>query len=387
VPAEVVEPATAQDLARVLADASARGLATVVRGGGSKTAWGRVPQRVDLVLSTTRLRDTLDHRDGDLTATVSAGVRLVDLNARLAEKGQWLPVESPFPGTTIGGLVATNEAGPLRHRFGTPRDLLIGVTLALADGRLVKSGGVVVKNVAGYDLGRFVSGSLGTMAVIVDATFKLAPVLRSSVTVRVPCPGIADVERACRALAASQLEPVAVDLRLDADGDESRYEVYVRFASSPGATEAQSEALEHLLPHAWRISGPDEAQVWRDQVQLAWDEQKSTVRFSWHPSRLPDVLGILTASRTRCPGSVFVGRAALGTGLLALRGDAGQQAGVIETLRRCDAMDHVVLLTASRALKARVDVWGPPVPWTAPLAALKRSFDPGGILGAGRGPL
>jgi glycolate oxidase FAD binding subunit len=128
-------------------------LATVIRGGGSKLTWGRIPERIDLVLSTARLGDTLIHRDGDLTATVSAGVRLADLNTHLAEKGQWLPVESAFDATTIGGLIATNDAGPLRHRFGTPRDLLLGVTLALTDGRLVKSGGVVVKNVAGYDLG------------------------------------------------------------------------------------------------------------------------------------------------------------------------------------------------------------------------------------------
>ncbi len=175
VPARVVEPDSAVELAAALADATSSGHSTIVRGGGTKLDWGRRPAVVDQILSTARLVSPLLHRDGDLTATVGSGVRLADLNDHLGRKGQWLPVESPFPGATIGGLVATNESGPFRHRFGTPRDLLIGVTLALPDGRLVKSGGTVVKNVAGYDLGRLISGSMGSLAVIVDATFKLAP--------------------------------------------------------------------------------------------------------------------------------------------------------------------------------------------------------------------
>ena len=186
IPGRVLEPDTAADLAMALAEATASRRSTVVRGGGTKVGWGRLPRAVDQVLSTARLLSPLVHRDGDLTATVGAGVRVADLNAHLNQKGQWLPVESPFAGATVGGLVATNESGPFRHRFGTPRDLLIGVTLALADGRLVKSGGTVVKNVAGYDLGRLISGSMGSLAVIVDATFKLAPLAPASSTMRLP---------------------------------------------------------------------------------------------------------------------------------------------------------------------------------------------------------
>jgi len=387
VPGEVLEPVTPEALAEVLADASGRRLATVIRGGGSKLTWGRIPERIDLVLSTARLGDTLIHRDGDLTATVSAGVRLADLNTHLAGKGQWLPVESAFDATTIGGLIATNDAGPLRHRFGTPRDLLLGVTLALTDGRLVKSGGVVVKNVAGYDLGRFLSGSLGSLAVVVEATFKLVPTLQSSATLRVACPRIRDVEQARRVLGASQLEPVAADLHVDQREGLVTYQMFVRFASSPGATEAQAELLAQLLPVSSRVSGLEEAQVWRDQVQAAWEHPGATVRCSWHPARVADVLQVLDECRSCCPTVVLVGRAAVGTGLLHFGGEIPGQAAAIDKLRRSDALDHVVVLSASRELKAGVDVWGPPVPWAAPLAALKRSFDPAGILGAGRGPL
>jgi glycolate oxidase FAD binding subunit len=389
VPAEVVEPATPAALAEMLADASARRLATVVRGGGTKLAWGQVADQIDLVLSTARLRDSLVHRDGDLTATVSAGVRLTELNARLAEKGQWLPIESAFEGTTIGGLIATNESGPLRHRFGTPRDLLIGVTLALADGRLVKSGGVVVKNVAGYDLGRFVSGSLGTMAVVVDATFKLAPLLRSSITMRIPCGDAGAMAEVCRALAGSQLEPSAVDVRVTAEDGELARQVLVLFASSPAATEGQAQVLEALVPRAERVPPGDEARLWIGQVELPWQghdaEASAVVRCSWLPSALPAVMERLDACRALGPIPVFVGRAAVGSGLLRVGGTLSEQKAVIEELRR--GPGHVSMLSASHDLKKTVDVWGDPAPWAAPLVALKRSFDPAGILGAGRGPL
>ena len=116
-----------------------------------------------LVVSTAKLNTLLVHRHGDLTATAHAGVSLAQFNRELARHGQWLPIDSAFAAATIGGIVATNDSGPVRHRYGTPRDLLIGVTLALTDGRIVKAGGHVVKNVAGYDLGKLVSGSFGTL--------------------------------------------------------------------------------------------------------------------------------------------------------------------------------------------------------------------------------
>ncbi len=184
-PRLIVEPDSAEGLAAALAAASREGRATVLRGGGTKLGWGRVPTGVDLLLTTSRLNSLLVHRHGDLTATVGAGVTLATLNETLAEHGQWLPLDSAFDDATIGGILATNDAGPLRHRYGTPRDLLIGIRLALADGRIVKAGGNVVKNVAGYDLGKLVSGSFGCLAAIVDATFKLLPRPQASATLTV----------------------------------------------------------------------------------------------------------------------------------------------------------------------------------------------------------
>ena len=183
VPTLILEPSEPAMVAAALAWASRERLKTVIRGRGSKMTWGRKPSRIDITLSTAKLNGAVVHRHGDLTATVPAGVTLMDLNRQLAQQGQWLPLDSAFENATIGGLIATNDAGPLRHRYGTPRDLLIGITLALTDGTLVKSGGHVVKNVAGYDLAKLLSGSHGSLAAIVDATFKLLPIPHTSKTV------------------------------------------------------------------------------------------------------------------------------------------------------------------------------------------------------------
>ena len=134
VPRQIVEPVDGTELAATLHAASRDRQITVLRGGGTKLGWGRAPSPIDLVVSTAKLNTLLIHRHGDLTATAHAGVPLAHLNQELARHGQRLPVDSAFDDATIGGMVATNDAGPLRHRHGTPRDLLIGVTLALTDG-------------------------------------------------------------------------------------------------------------------------------------------------------------------------------------------------------------------------------------------------------------
>jgi len=157
VPPVVAVPERPEELAQVLAAATLDKQLTVLRGGASKLGWGRPPDRVDLVITTEKLNALVAHRHGDMTVTAQAGMPLTRLNGLLAEHGQHLPVESAFANATVGGIVATNDAGPMRYRFGTPRDLLIGVTLAMTDGRLVNAGGTVVKNVAGYDLGKLVS--------------------------------------------------------------------------------------------------------------------------------------------------------------------------------------------------------------------------------------
>jgi len=167
---ETSRPASVDELAAAMRESAG----TVrVRGSGTKWSWGTDAADPDVVVEISSMDRLVEHAAGDLVVTAQAGARLRDVQAVLGDTGQWLALDPPEAGATIGGVVATATSGPRRLRFGTPRDLLIGVTVVLADGTVAKSGGKVVKNVAGYDLSRLTLGSWGTFGVILEATFKL----------------------------------------------------------------------------------------------------------------------------------------------------------------------------------------------------------------------
>ena len=184
-PSWVARPASTAELGAVLAAAAGLNLASVPRGTGTKLAWGRPPDRCDLVVDMLGLDQVLEHEAGDLVARVQAGIRISELAAVLGRAGQELALDVPSqPASgngdggrgTVGGVLATGLAGPRRLRFGAPRDLIIGITIVRADGQIAHSGGKVVKNVAGYDLGKLLAGSYGTLGVIAEAAFRLHPV-------------------------------------------------------------------------------------------------------------------------------------------------------------------------------------------------------------------
>src|SRR5712692_8269779 len=175
-PKLVIEPGTEKELAEELRLANEAGLGVIPRGGGTKLGWGNSPARADLILSTARLAEIIEHAWADLTVTVEAGCTIQRLQEMLAQHGQRLALDVLWPErATIGGVLSTNDSGALRLRFGALRDLIIGATIALPDGTLASSGGKVVKNVAGYDLPKLVTGALGTLGVITRAVFRLHP--------------------------------------------------------------------------------------------------------------------------------------------------------------------------------------------------------------------
>ena len=385
VPPQVAEPDSPQAFADALKHASGERLPTVIRGGGTKLTWGRPPAAVDLVVSTTKLNRLIAHRHGDLTATIQAGMTLRDLNAALNAERQWLPIDHAFDEATIGGIVATNDAGPSRHRNGTPRDLVIGITLALTDGRLVKAGGTVVKNVAGYDLGKLVSGSHGTLAGIVDVTFKLVPVPQSSATLVAWYADSTRLARDAAALDASQIEPAAFDIRVE-DG-ERPYQLKLRIATSPAARDAQIAAARALISGDGAVlTDVAERATWAAQLDTM-SEGDATVRFGWLPARLPPVLKLLEEMRSvDGVGVTFTGRV-LGAGVARLTGEVAALAAAIGRLRGSADVGNVVLLRGSHDLKERVDVWGPGQASDRVARAVKKTLDPMGILNAGRGPI
>ena len=397
-PRFVVEPESPEALAAVLAWSAKERMSVVLRGSGTKLGWGRRPDAVDLVVSTRRLNRVLTHQHGDLTATIEAGAVLRGANVELARHRQWLPLDASFAHATIGGTLATNDSGPLRHRHGAPRDLLIGIHLATSDGRLVKAGGNVVKNVAGYDLGKLMSGSFGSLAAIVSATFKLAPLPASSSTLVVAFHEAGAMARAAAAIGSSQLDPAAFDLHVVADAGlkprasavRPAYRLLIQFAATQAAVDAQIAAARRLVAadDMETMSDTAEAELWQGHRQRIWAAPGTVLRFSWLPASLPGVLA-LVADVGRLGAAVeLVGRAGVGAGFVRVDGDSQVQIVAIEHLRaRPDLVGHVVVLRADAAVKQKVDVWGPSGDLAPLLRAIKQAFDPAGLLNAGRGPI
>jgi glycolate dehydrogenase FAD-binding subunit len=386
VPRETVEPASADDVAAVLASASQQRASVVIRGGGTKMGWGRTPVSVDLVLSTKRLNAVVAHDYADLTATVQAGARLDEVNRILARHGQWLPIESAFEASTIGGAIATNDSGPRRHRYGTPRDLLIGIRLALTDGRVIKAGGNVVKNVAGYDVGRLMSGSHGSLAAIVSATFKLLPIPAASRTLVASFDRADALVAAVSAVTGSQLEPAAVDIRIRS----GHREILLKFESTPGALDTYVERARALMkPVASQVvASQSELDLWSEHTQAPWNSPGLVVKFAWPPASLAEVLAFQESLHDSVADIELVGRAALGSGLLRVDADTLMQRNIVDRIRsRNDVFRHVVVLRAEASLKQQLDVWGPLGDAGLLGASVKHALDPQGILNAGRGPV
>ena len=406
-PRETIEPASADDVEATLASASKQRMSVVIRGGGTKMGWGRTPSSIDILLTTKRLSALVAHEFADLTATVQAGARIDDINRTLARHGQWLPIESAFDEATIGGAIATNDSGPLRHRYGTPRDLIIGVRLALTDGRLIKAGGNVVKNVAGYDLGKLISGSFGSLAAIVSATFKLTPLPGASSTLIATFSRADSLIAALAAITSSQLEASAIEIRT-ASGEHPSvgsasvgsasvgsafrrtYQLLLKFESTPGALNAHIQKARALAGDASCevVAAASEADVWRQHMRAIWASPGAVVKAAWLPASLGAVLAFIDAVRGTVAGVELIGRAALGSGLFRFDGDVGVQRNIIERLRsRSDVFRHVVVLRADAQLKQQLDVWGPLGDAGSLGASIKQALDPNGILNAGRGPV
>jgi glycolate oxidase FAD binding subunit len=209
----VVRPASTEEAAEVLRDAAGHGLAVLIRGAGTKIEWAVPPERLDLIVDTGRLTGIVEHAAGDLITVVRAGTPMAELADGLP--GQQLALDAPLPGATIGGTVAANTSGPRRMLYGTARDLLIGITVVRPDGKVARAGGKVVKNVAGYDLGKLFTGSYGTLGLITEMAFRLHPRPAARAWVRTP---VTDPGPAVAAVLAAQVVPSALEVDVPPGG-------------------------------------------------------------------------------------------------------------------------------------------------------------------------
>ncbi len=379
-------PASRDAVAETLAWAASEGLRVRVAGGRTKQDWGSPGGAVDLLLSTAALCDVVEHRHGDLTATLEAGATLAAVNAALAAHGQRLPWDPPWAErATIGGIVATNDSGPRRHGHGAPRDSIIGVTMARVDGRVAKAGGIVVKNVAGYDLSRLLTGSFGCLGVILTATFKLAPAPPASRTVEVAVDSLEDAAPISADLAGSTLTPTAIELTW------APARLLARFESVEASVIQQAEAARAIVgarADAVVLSGGDEEEAWRRHA-AHWSAGGTLVKLSTVPAELfPTLIRLRDRAATDGLAMAAAGRAGLGVVDVRLEGPNDAQARLIGELRDRLPIGRgsAVIRRGDPKLRASVDPWGPIGDGMPVMTAIKRQFDADDLLNPGRGP-
>lgn len=383
VPAQfVVEPADQSELAAVLRYANENDLCVAPRGGGTKLAWGNPPARVDVILSTARLDRIVEHAWADMTVTVEAGCTVRKLQEKLAQHGQRLALDALWPErATVGGVLSTNDSGALRLRFGGLRDLIIGMTLALPDGTLSRSGGKVVKNVAGYDLPKLATGALGTLGVITQAIFRLHPMPKNTRVLSISAPGLAEMQHCLAAIQDSQLAPSAVQARLS---EHAPPEIDLLFEGTTQGLAAQ-EAHLHDLAEPMPIAQSDPA-VWSAREQL-WSGAgaASIAKVSMLPAEVATVFDTLRRIAADHGAHWAAVMQATGLGLLRLEGAPEALHASLEDLR--DVLEReggsLVMLNRPQDLPS-LDAWGQAGDAEPLMRAIKRQFDPKGTLNPGR---
>ncbi len=395
--ARLARPGSVEEASQVLRAAAEDGLAVVFAGGASKLGLGNPPERADLLVSSERLDQVLEHAAGDLVVRAQAGVRLADLQAALAPAGQWLALDPPEPRATVGGVVAANASGPRRLRYGTVRDLIIGITVVLADGTVAHAGGKVVKNVAGYDLAKLFCGSLGTLGMIAEVIFRLHPLPAAAAVVTLEVEEPAQAGRAVQRLLRSPLEPSAVELVVDEWGWPGRLTTV--FEGIQPGVEAQATAAAELLGQVGSaaVAGPGQTDAALSQLgALPFEKAELAFKATFPPAELPAVLAELRGrGPLRWGGSL---RAHAGTGVLWLASDAREGelpadspavprmvGWVTEARERLAARGGgLVVVKAPPHLKGQVDAWGPAGDALGLMRRVKERFDPDRRMSPGR---
>src|SRR5690348_5512233 len=292
VPAFVASPSSTQQASALLRAAAEAGLAVVPRGAGTGLAWGAPPSRCDLVVDLRSMDQVVEHEAGDLVARVQAGATIGQLAVAFGSAGQQLALDAPEE-ATVGGVVATGTAGPRRFRYGAPRDLLIGITVVRADGVVAHAGGKVVKNVAGYDLGKLFAGSQGTLGVITEAAFRLHPLPAAVawVTAEFGPAERAGAVTAVAAAAGSPLVPSAVELDWPGGSQRPLRVGVLLEGTGPGVAERAKQMSELLAAPGGAVSVAETAPA-------RWGALPSVtvVRVSFWVSALGPVLDAVAAA-------------------------------------------------------------------------------------------
>jgi glycolate oxidase FAD binding subunit len=389
-PRSVEAPPSAEELAEALHAADQNGEAVAPIGGGTQLGLGMPPDRIDLALETTGLNKIIEYEPADLTVTVEAGLRFAELQKILGEQGQFLALDPPAQsGATIGGLIATNASGPLRFSSGTARDLVLGVRVANPDGTLTRAGGRVVKNVAGYDLNKLYIGSLGTLGIIVELSFKLAPIPPSTATIVGQFADLNGARAALGIVVRSPLSPLAVELlgpgAAASAGLPAAHSVVLRVGGYPQAVERQVRDLSALFTQQGGQHVEARDSVWEDLARIRVEAQRRDVLVK-AAAPIAASTALVDMLEKRLPNPIVWSHAGNGVAFAACDGlsDASTLLEIRRAVTNLGENASLVIQRCPTELKRAVDVWGEVGSSLALMRALKQKLDPKNTLNPGR---
>jgi glycolate oxidase FAD binding subunit len=383
-----VAPGDIQQVAEILRFAHANALSVMPRGGGTKLGWGNT-FTADIELSMTRLNQLREHAWQDMTCTVQAGCSWTAMQTALKIHGQIVALDPLHPErATVGGIVACNDSGALRLKYGGLRDLIIGMTIVLADGTIAKSGGKVVKNVAGYDMHKLLTGSFGTLGVIAEVNFRLHPVEEHRRTWTAVATGtleagmaVSSLAEPLRALLDAQLTPSCVQLRVF----RGECALDIRMAALPECIGEYEKRIQNILGTlAIKEFGEE---VWNARQQLFEDNDALVLKVSVLPTEICPLA--LELHQWTAGEGTDVELVAQATGLMMVAVHSAADAALVALIERLRARvsksgGSVVALQLPSQLRGSVDVWGPDRGTFPLMREIKRRFDPGRILNPGR---
>lgn len=393
-PDAVVSPASIEELAAAMAIAHESGASVVPWGGGTRQTYGRpiTPSGPWIVLRTTGLNRVLDYNPDDLAISVEAGITMAALRDTLAQHRQMLPIDVPLPDrATLGGTLALDADGPRRAGYGTNRDLLVGVRVIEATGRSSKAGGIVVKNVSGFDLMKLYIGSAGTLAVIASANFKLLPMARASATLACAFPSLEAAFACIDALHASQLVPTACELSNCGWMPEGDLRLALLVEGLPAAVERHRAEFGRMALAAGAIETralePSDAQaVWArigDFPRAGAGDM--LLRVACLPSQLAAAIGAVGALAARFGLRLRYTARAL-SGVVYARVDGGDLSAWLHALRDALPAANLALLDPAGISGGAPETLGlgQPPEGLAVMRRIKSEFDPKGLLNPGR---
>ncbi|MEA5565722.1 FAD-binding oxidoreductase [Anabaena sp. UHCC 0399] len=382
-PSCIVYPQTPAQLAAVIATADRNNWRILPCGSGSKLNWGGLAENIDVVVSTERLNQLIEHAVGDLTVTVEAGMKFFHLQKILADAGQFLALDPSNPElATIGGIVATADTNSLRQRYGSVRDQLLGITFIRADGEIAKAGGRVVKNVAGYDLMKLFTGSYGTLGIISQVTFRVYPLQSASGTV-VLTGDAGAISQAANTLRGSALTPTQADLLsvqlVSSLGLGAGMGLIARFQSLSESVKEQSRRVLEL----GQTLGLKGAVFSSADEESLWQRLSKQIHHPATDAAITCKIGILPTKAVEMLTRVEIGLVHLSSGLGVVQVKDKNQ--VLKLRSLCQSQNgFLTVIQAPVAVKLQIDVWGYTGNALPLMRRIKKQFDSKNILSPGR---